>query len=87
MVWPNEAFLNMRQIATPASRPQVGGNLLYVKDDGLLYLIDADGTETAVGGTSTGTATTLTPLVTVVDGVPGLVFDGDGEVVYTEVPS
>lgn len=32
------------------------------------------------------TATPLTPLVTVVGGVPGLVFDADGQIVYTEVP-
>jgi hypothetical protein len=54
MGWPKEAFLHLRQIVKPASRPQTGGNLLYVKDDNELYLIDADGTEHVVGGGGTG---------------------------------
>lgn len=48
MGWPQEAFLYLRQIVTPKSRPQPGGSLLYVKGDGKLYLMSASGTETLV---------------------------------------
>lgn len=54
MGWPKEAFLNLRQILTPKSRPAPGGNLLYVKADNELYLLNADGTEHLVGGGGTG---------------------------------
>lgn len=50
MSWPKEAFLNLRQILTPKSRPAPGGNLLYTKADNELYLMDSDGTEHVVGG-------------------------------------
>lgn len=50
MTWPKEAFLNLRQILTPNSRPATGGNLLYVKADNWVYLMNADGTEHPVGG-------------------------------------
>lgn len=50
MGWPKEAYLYLRQIATPKSLPQTGGNYLYAKDDNALYLMDSDGTETAVNG-------------------------------------
>ena len=56
MGWPHEAFLYLRQITTPKSRPANGGNLLYTKSDNNLYLMNADGTEHAVssgGGTVT----------------------------------
>lgn len=44
--------------------------------------------DTSVDGVLTVSAsgTAGAPVVTVVDGVPGLVFDDDGEIVYTEVP-
>lgn len=50
MSWPKEAFLNLRQILTPKSRPSTGGNLLYVKSDNWVYVMNADGTEHPVGG-------------------------------------
>lgn len=50
MGWPKDAFLNLRQIITPKSRPAPGGNLLYVKADGGLCLLDSDGTERVVNG-------------------------------------
>lgn len=52
MSWPQEAFLYLRQIVTPSSRPATGGNLLYAKSDNALYLLDADGTEHAVVSSS-----------------------------------
>jgi hypothetical protein len=47
--WPDEPFLNLRQIATPNGLPSQGGQLLYVKSDGKIYSKDASGVETVVG--------------------------------------
>lgn len=52
MGWPKEAFLHLRQIAKPDSRPQSGGNLLYAKADNRLYILDSDGTEHAAGASA-----------------------------------
>lgn len=59
MGWPKDAFLNLRQILTPKSRPAPGGNLLYVKDDNELYLMDSDGTEHSVSGSGAPVGTSI----------------------------
>lgn len=59
--------------------PQHIGTTGAVDGDALLY--DADLDEYAPGPVAT---TAGAPLVTVVDGTPGLVFDNDGSLVYTE---
>jgi hypothetical protein len=89
-MWPKEAFLHLRQILTPNSRPSTGGNLLYVKNDNELYLMDADGTEHAVGG-SGGSLTVqdensnVGTAVTQIDfqGAGVTAASGTGEVVVT----
>jgi hypothetical protein len=55
-----EAFLNLRQIATPNGNPQTGGQLLYVKSDGKVYTKSATGLETLVADVTLNGAQTLT---------------------------
>lgn len=79
MSWPLDAFLYLRQIVTPNSRPQVGGSLLYVKSDGKPYLLDANGAETNVGGDVTLTGTqTLTNKTLTSPRIGGGILDVNG---------
>jgi hypothetical protein len=69
-----------------------GAYLLYksgVRFSRFLHLVDGTGTtvtiDTGTGQVSIGAAVRPEPVVTVVGGVPGLLFDNDGSVVYREV--
>lgn len=79
MGWPKDAYLYLRQIATPPkSRPGLNGNYLYTKSDNSLYLLDADGTEHEVGGGGGSALTVQDENVDVATAVSQIDFQGTG---------
>jgi lysophospholipase L1-like esterase len=76
--WPQvEAFLHLRQIVKPNSRPQPGGDLLYVKSDDALYSLGADGTERRVGGDAVAATARLMSKLRANQTDASLVYVGD----------
>lgn len=52
--------------------------------DGVQTITPGDGIAVDATDPDSPVISALTPIVTVVDGVPGLVFDNDGSIVFTE---